>query len=198
MEALQVNCPGCQAPVTQDLKSCPYCGRPVVVTSFNSVMGLSNLELNKYQSNIGKTVAAGQGDATTNEISLGFIFLRLKLYDKANEHFSKAVDNCFDNAELFMAAAIAKMAGKKAFLCMRDVINEAERFLNIAVEIEPRGVFYYFLAYLRYDYHYRKGFKVSPSYVDYLRQAVNAGLSRTDIQTLFDMLGVPQPDALRL
>lgn len=198
MENLQLNCPGCQAPVSQDMKVCPYCGRPVVITTFNDVNKLSMLDLNKYQANIGKNIAAGKGDEGANEASLGFIFLRLKLYSKANEHFSKAVDQYFDSAELFMAAAIAKLEGKKAFLCLRDTINEAERYLNIALEIEPRGIFYYFLAYLRYDYHFRKGFKVSPSYREYLASAIDAGISRADIDTLFSMLGVPCPDAIRL
>ena len=97
-----------------------------------------------------------------------------------------------------MAAAVAKLEGKKAFLNTRDIINECERYLNIAIEIEPRGIFYYFLAYLRYDYHFRKGFRVSPTYMEYLRKAVDVGVSHADINTLFDMLGVAIPDQIRL
>ena len=198
MEAKEINCPGCQAPLSMDMKTCPYCGRPVVITTFSAVNSLSNLDLNRYQANIGKNIAAGKGNESENEASLGFIFLKLKLYSKANEHFSKAVDTYFDSAELFMAAAVAKLEGKKAFLNTRDIINECERYLNIAIEIEPRGIFYYFLAYLRYDYHFRKGFRVSPTYMEYLRKAVDVGVSHADIQTLFDMLGVAIPDQIRL
>ena len=198
MEAKEINCPGCQAPLSMDMKTCPYCGRPVVITTFSAVNSLSNLDLNRYQANIGKNIAAGKGNESENEASLGFIFLKLKLYSKANEHFSKAVDTYFDSAELFMAAAVAKLEGKKAFLKTRDIINECERYLNIAIEIEPRGIFYYFLAYLRYDYHFRKGFRVSPTYMEYLRKAVDVGVSHADIQTLFDMLGVAIPDQIRL
>lgn len=198
MEALSVNCPGCQAPVSQDMKNCPFCGRPVIITNFNDVNRLSTLDLNKYQASISRNIATGKGDQTLNEVSLGFIFLKLKLYAKAQEHFSKAVDTCFDNSELFMAAAIATLEGKKAYLTMRPKIDEAERYLNIAVEIEPKGIYYYFLAYLRYDYHCRKGFNVSPNYRQYLQMAVQAGVSHADINTLFGMLGVPVPDAIRL
>ena len=198
MEAKEINCPGCQAPLSMDMKTCPYCGRPVVITTFSAVNSLSNLDLNRYQANIGKNIAAGKGNESENEASLGFIFLKLKLYSKANEHFSKAVDTYFDSAELFMAAAVAKLEGKKAFLNTRDIINECERYLNIAIEIEPRGIFYYFLAYLRYDYHFRKGFRVSPTYMEYLRKAVDVGVSHADINTLFDMLGVAIPDQIRL
>ena len=198
MEAKEINCPGCQAPLSIDMKTCPYCGRPVVITTFSAVNSLSNLDLNRYQANIGKNIAAGKGNESENEASLGFIFLKLKLYSKANEHFSKAVDTYFDSAELFMAAAVAKLEGKKAFLNTRDIINECERYLNIAIEIEPRGIFYYFLAYLRYDYHFRKGFRVSPTYMEYLRKAVDVGVSHADINTLFDMLGVAIPDQIRL
>ena len=198
METVALNCPGCQAPISQDMKNCPYCGRPVIITSFNDVNKLSNLDLNKYQLSISKNIALGKGNTENNEVSLGFIFLKLKLYQKANEHFAKAMETCFDNSELYMAAAVSALEGKKAYLTLRPKIDEAERYLNIALEIEPRGIYYYFLAYLRYDYFCRKGFKVSPNYVEYLNKAKSVGVSYTDVNTLFGMLGVPVPDSIKL
>lgn len=195
---LSVNCPACQAPVSQEMKECPFCGKPIVVTSFKDVRALSNLELNKYQSSYNRNISAGKGNQNNNEISLAFIFLKLKMYDKANIHFDKAIESNFENSELFFAASISKLCGKKAFLNMRPTINEAERLINIAIEIEPRGIYYYFLAYLRYDYHYRKSFNVSPNYRQYFDKAVSIGISRHDIDVMYEMLGVSCPDEIRL
>jgi hypothetical protein len=62
--------------------------------------------------------------------------------------------------------------------------------------IEPRGIYHYFLAYIKYDYFSRKFFNTSPTYQEALNMANGAGLSPNDIEQLYGILGVSRPDAL--
>lgn len=62
--------------------------------------------------------------------------------------------------------------------------------------IEPRGIYYYFLAYIKYDYFSRKFFNTSPTYQEALTLAQQAGVSEFDIEQLFLILNVDKPDCL--
>jgi tetratricopeptide (TPR) repeat protein len=123
-------------------------------------------------------------------------YLKLKLYDKALASFEKAIEDNFDNSETFFYAAICLLGGKKAFLAQRPVIDKIEEYINAALMIEPRGVYYYFLAYIKYDYYSRKFFKTSPTYQEALAQANNAGVSPFDIEQLYGIFGVSRPEVL--
>ena len=91
-----------------------------------------------------------------------------------------------------------KMEGKKAFLTTRTVIQQMETYLGDAISIENKGVYYYFLAYIKYDYYKRKCFRTTPDYVACIRQAVQCGLSRMDAEQLFDILGVTMPQEISI
>jgi hypothetical protein len=66
-------------------------------------------------------------------------------------------------------------------------------YMNAAASIEPRGIYYYFMAYIKFDYFKRKFMNVPPPYTDYMDMAYDAGLSEADANELFAMLGVEQP-----
>jgi tetratricopeptide (TPR) repeat protein len=128
--------------------------------------------------------------------SAAMCYLKLKLYDKAIEAFDKAVADNFDNSETFFYAAICQLKGQKAFLVQREVINKVEEYINAALIIEPRGIYHYFLAYIKYDYFSRKFFNTSPTYQEALESANGAGVSPHDVEQLFGILGVSRPEAL--
>ena len=48
--------------------------------------------------------------------------------------------------------------GKKAFLSNKSTITQIETFINDAISIESKGVYYYFMAYIKFDYYKRKKF----------------------------------------
>ena len=123
-------------------------------------------------------------------------YLKLKLYDKALTAFEKAMEDNFDNPETFFYAAICVLSGKKAFLAMRPEIDKIEGYINAALAIEPRGIFHYLLAYIKYDYFERKYFNTSPNYREALAAAYGAGVSPYDIEQLYGVLGVSRPDEL--
>jgi len=129
--------------------------------------------------------------------SVAMCYLKLKLYDKALGAFEKAMEDNFDNSEMYFNAAICLLGGKKAFLAQRPEIDKIEEYINAAMMIEPRGIYHYFQAYIKYDYFSRKFFKTFPTYQEALKNAKDAGVSPFDIEQLYGILGVPRPEVLQ-
>ena len=194
-QVLELECPGCGRPLSTDMHECPACHRPVVITSLSSIDEMSMLEINKYANAYQKALA---NDPANNKVNgaLGMCFLKLKMYDKAIAAFDKAIVDNFTNPETYYWAAVAVLRGKKAFLCQRSDIDKAEEYLNAAIMIEPRGIFYYFWAYLRYDFHSRKFLRMQPDYKALLVEARQHHVSPTEVTCLFDILGVDLPNAI--
>ncbi|MBN1970789.1 MAG: tetratricopeptide repeat protein [Candidatus Delongbacteria bacterium] len=188
-EIINLSCPGCGAGVTTDDKSCKYCQRPIIISTFNSVYTMSLPEVNKYAGAYRKALAENPDNQALN-ISIAMCYLKLKLYDKAVEAFEKAIEDNFDNSESFFYLAVALLQGKKAFLATRPIIDKIEEYLNAAIMIESKGIYYYFQAYIKYDYYSRKFFKTSPTYQEALEQAKQFGFSQNDVEQLYAILGV--------
>jgi hypothetical protein len=66
-------------------------------------------------------------------------------------------------------------------------------YLSAAIVIEPRGIYYYLVAYIKYDYFSRKYFKISPDYKETLIMAAAVNPSEHDIKQLFEILNVERP-----
>lgn len=75
-------------------------------------------------------------------------------------------------------------------------INKAEEYLNAACMIEPKGFYYLFGAYIKYDYFERKFLNTSPDYKELLQQSIDAGCTQNDKERLFAILGVECPHQL--
>jgi len=135
----------------------------------------------------------GEPDARDLNRNLAMCYLKLKLYDKALEAFEKAMQDNFDDSETFFYAAVCLLKGKKAFMAARPEIDKIEDYINAALMIESRGVYYYYLAYIKYDYFKRKFFNTSPTYLEALQSANAAGVSQLDADQLFGILGVERP-----
>ena len=195
VQAINITCPNCGAGLSMDQKNCNYCRSPVHITSINEVASLPTLQIHKYASSYRKDLAANPNDVTLNT-SIAFCYLQLKMFDDAYNAFSKAIVDNFDNSETYFYLAVAMLKGKKAFLAPRADINKIEEYLQAAMMIEPKGIYYYFWAYIRYDHHFRKAYRMSPNYQELLAQAKQAGLSPTDITQLYSVLGVERPSVM--
>lgn len=189
---IELECPGCGAVITTETEICPKCYRPIIISTFNSISGLTTAELNQ-QVNMYRNTINRNAENTPMSISMAFCYLKLKLYDKAIFYFEKSIEENFDNSEVYFYAAIALLRGHKAFVAPRTVIDKAEEYLNGAIMIEERGIYYYFDAYIRYDHHYRKCYRVTPDYQELLVSAKRIGYSQTDVKELFELLGVDKP-----
>lgn len=194
-QIVEINCPGCGARVSTGQAECEWCHQPIIISTFNSVYSMPLPEVNKYANAYRKAIAENPENTVLNN-SIAMCYLKLKLYDKALPAFEKAMEDNFDNSETFFYAAICLLQGKKAFLHQRPTIDKIIEYINAALMIEPKGIYYYFLAYVKYDYFARKFFQTSPSYEEMLIKAQDAGLSTYDVEQLYCILGVQRPERL--
>ena len=194
-QAINTKCSGCGEPADIGQTKCAYCRKPVLISTFNSVHSMPMPMVNQYAAANREGLQNDPDNKDLNN-SLAMCCLKLKLYDKALAAFEKAMEDNFDNPETFFYAAVCLLGGKKAFLVQRPEIDKIEEYINAALAIEPRGIFYYFLAYIKYDYFERKFFNTSPNYKEALAAANKAGLSPYDVEQLYGVLGVAKPDVL--
>lgn len=192
---VELNCPGCGARVSTGQAECEWCHKPIVISTFHSVYTMPMPEVSKYAGAYRKALAEHPDNLELNN-SAAMCYLKLKLYDKALPAFEKAMEDNFENSETFFYAAICLLRGKKAFLAKRADIDQIEEYLNAAIMIEPKGIYYYFWAYIKQDYFARKSYKTSPSYLDLLATARQAGLSQFDVDQLYALLDVSRPSCL--
>lgn len=189
----EITCRGCGAPLDIRDTVCKYCHGPVHITSIQSVYAMTAPQLNKYANSYQKELVQNPDNPEANQ-SAAFCYLKLKLYDKALPFFEKAVQDNFDNADLYLYTAVCLLKGKRPFLHQKKEIDMAIEYVNSACMIEDKGIYHYFLAYLKYDYYQMKGLKISPDYRTELMAAKQIGLSQTDASVLFEVLGTNRPD----
>lgn len=188
-----ITCPGCGEPWTLNMKECPSCHRPVVISTFNSVYAMPTPEVNKYANTYKKVLADDPSNAEVQS-SIAMCYLKLKLYDKALLAFEEAIEADFDNSETYFYAAVCLLKGKKAFLAQRSDIDKSIEYINAALMIEPKGIYYYFLAYIKYDFFERKYLNTSPNYRECVQMAYDLGTSDFDKEMLFNILNVASPN----
>jgi tetratricopeptide (TPR) repeat protein len=197
--AIQVHdttCRSCGASAAIGDTKCKFCKQPVVISTFNSVYAMPMPMVNQYAAAFREALQSEPGAKDLNN-SIAFCYLKLKLHDKALAAFEKAMEDNFDNSETFFYAAICLLKGQKAFLAQRPAIDQIEKYIDAALAIEPaKGIYHYFLAYIKYDYFERKSLNTTPTYRAKLAEAKAAGLSPTDIEQLFGILGVSRPEVL--
>jgi len=194
-QVLDINCPGCGGRVNTGEKECKFCGGAIVISTFNSVFSMATPQLNKYANSYKKALEENPEHPELN-FSIASCYLRLKLYDKAIAAYEIAIHDSFDNSEAYFYAAVCLLKGQKAFVAERKNIDKIEEYINAALMIEPKGVYYYFLAYIKYDYFNRKYLNTTPSFSEALQIGKEHGLTEFDTVQLFDILLVPRPDAL--
>lgn len=194
-QIVELTCPGCGDRVTTGQSECKFCHKPIVISTFNSVYSMSMPEVNKYANEYRKVLSDNPDNKDLNT-SLAMCYLKLKLYDKAIIAFEKAIEDNFDNSETFFYAAICLLQGNKAFLTQRPIIDKIEEYINAALMIEPKGIYYYFWSYIKYDYFNRKFFNTKPTYQEALQMATDSGVSEFDKEQFFSILSVPKPDCI--
>lgn len=195
MEVISLLCPNCGAPVAAKDKECEHCGSPIIITSMKSAASLSTLQLNKYANSYRKTLENNPDNRDIN-LSIGICYLKLKLYDKALPAFEKAMEDNFENPEPFYLAAMALLKGKKPFVTPRADIDKMIEYLNAAIMIDPQAIFYYFLAYIKYDYFERKYLNTKPNYHELIEEALAHQISPYDVDEFHAQTDTPSPQLI--
>lgn len=190
---IDLTCPGCGEPVNTSKKNCKYCGRELVITSFTSVSSMLPKDIQRYVNSYKKVLSEAPNNPTIN-LSIAMCYLKLKLYRQALFCFEKAIEDNFDNSETYFYAAVSLLQGKKAFLTPIADIKKAIEYVEAAIQIENRGIYYYFLAYIKFDFYERKSLNISPNFFEELTKAYQNNVSQEDIRILFELLCVAIPE----
>lgn len=194
-EVLNLKCRGCGAPLTMSDTVCKYCGGPVTISTFNSVNNMALPLVNQYTNSYKKDLQNDPNDMRANK-AIAYCYLKLRLYDKALEYFEKSVLDNFDDSEVYFYAAISLLKGKKAFYQQKETIDKSIEYTNAAIRIQPLGIYYYFLTYLKFDYYKRKCLNTNPPYTEILNKAKQIGISEYDINQLYKTLDVDRPNGI--
>lgn len=195
MEVIILKCPNCGAAVSTEQTKCQYCKKPVLIQKYEEAAEMPALQLNKYAAAYRKTLEENPNNREIN-LSVGACYLKLKMYDKALESLEKAMQDNFEDAEPYYLGAVALLQGRKAFVAQRAAIDKALEYLNAAVMINPKPVYYYFMAYIKQDYFERKYLNTVPNYRELLQMSHDAGMTEKAADSFFKMLDVPRPDNL--
>lgn len=175
---------------------CPSCERVYDdPPPYGQVAKISLPEVNKYVSAIQSHLAENTNSKRLNT-SLGICFIRLKLYDKALPFFEKAMEDNYEDPYSYFYAAVCLLKGKKAFVSTRPEIDKMEAYLKAAADLDTKGIFYYFMAYIKYDYFSRKAFKTNPTWQEVLASATEAKVSEDDVAEFYRLTGVERPNCL--
>lgn len=127
----------------------------------------------------------------------GLRHIELGMHARAIEDFNLAMGFDADNPDIYYLSAVAALNGQKAFLAPLSRIREVERLIQAAIALEERGVFHYFLAYVRYDYYERKSLRPPAPWRLSLSQARRLPLRPDEISSLFKLLSVANPLPVR-
>jgi tetratricopeptide (TPR) repeat protein len=190
MEILITKCPSCTEPINTATKKCPSCGNDILIKSFKNLAAMPIPQVNKYMASY-RAAAEEHPNSKDLNISIGLCFLKLRKYDQATEHLVKAQADNFDDPTPFFYAAVARLQGKKPFMHSRPEIDKMMEDIQAAMDIEPSVEQYYFMAYIKRDYFKRKFLNTSPTWEEYLQEAIDNGLSPADVEEFHAMTGTP-------
>lgn len=129
-----------------------------------------------------------------SQLKAGVRFLTMKMYAQAQACFEKAIQENLSDPEAYFYGAIAKLEGKRPFLASRTAISDIERYIEAALMYGERGVYYYFYAYVKYDYYEKKLLKSKPLFADLLAKAKELGVDDAESKELFTLTNTQKPD----
>lgn len=184
----QIRCRNCGSTVSREVTECDYCFTPLRITTLKSISSMQTSIAQKLV----RSYSSDEGDKDT-KISLALLFLRLSQYEKACSFASEAIDDDASNDEAYFVSALAKLGGKKPFLCQRTTIDAALQNLEAAFELNESAIYKIFSAIIKYDYFFRKGFRISPDYAEELRAAHSIGVGSGDLQELLKLIRFDAP-----
>jgi tetratricopeptide (TPR) repeat protein len=190
-----IKCPNCGELGQVAGEKCTACDNPVVIKEISTVLSMPMPQINKYIASYKEQIVEDPGNRQLQS-SIAMCYLRLKLYDKALPCFEKAMEESFDDSTPFFYAAVCLLKGKKAFVLMRPEIDKIEEYIQAAMMLEPKALYQYFQAYIKYDYFGRKFFHTRPTWQEALANAKNNGVSENNIAQLYQVLGIERPTCL--
>lgn len=192
-EVRNLTCPGCGAPIQVGDRKCRFCRRPIYIESFKSLNRMNRSDLRHLAAGYKKNLSAAPDEPGMNS-SAGMCWLEMGLYDQAENAFRRAIEKNYDNSETYFYAAVCLLHGESPFVRSKREVDQALGYMQGAVSLEGRGIYYYFMAYLVYEFYTRKMLRSHVSWQAYLEEAQRAGVSYEDLNDLHELLHTRIPD----
>jgi tetratricopeptide (TPR) repeat protein len=194
-----LKCGGCGKALTTDQlvngEICPLCDEPARIKRYQTVVAMPLPKINKYIATFQAQITENPNDNSLKS-SLGLCFLKMKLQEKALPLFEKAMIDNFTDPDPYFFGAVCLLKGKKAFLALRPDIETIEKYLEAALGLEPKAIFYYFQAYIKNDYYERKHMSSKQRFQELYEQAKQAGITEDEISEFYTLLGAERPSGL--
>ena len=189
-QALNLVCPGCGAPVSNDMRECPYCGRPVLISSIGDAARFTRPQLKIAIEQFKQCIEEDGDNRSAYDLSLGCCYLSLGLHAKALESFEDAIRENPLEGRAYFNAAVRMLGGRTPFVVRREIIDEVVEYLETAIQIDDEGICHALLAFVLYDYFGRKSLRIDRSWQAELAEARGRGFSPYDGDELFALLAI--------
>ena len=188
-------CPCCGEEIADDNKYCPFCFFPISTDCIDPLAEVSATDITKNMPSYRDVLATSSTNPTfLNSVAL--CFLKCKLYDQALALFKKSAQLAPFNTDALFYQGVCLLKGKKAFLQPRPTIDNIVELLNNAINLTPKAIYYYFLAYIKCDFFERKCYTSKPTSKELMVMVRQYRLSPQEKMEFFKLIGVDKPASL--
>ncbi|MBE6589248.1 MAG: zinc-ribbon domain-containing protein [Ruminococcaceae bacterium] len=122
--------------------------------------------------------------------------IRMQKYDSALMYFKGAMSDLSADPDVYYYAAIAALRGRPARGQEQYVIDAVEKYIDLAIQNKPKGIYYYLLAYVKYDFYERNYRQTKPNYKEAFALAIKNGVGRQEIEEMYSLMRVTRPSCL--
>lgn len=120
-------------------------------------------------------------------------FIKAGMYSQAQGILQQLMISNPSDDNIYFYNAVCLLNGKRPFLLQKNIIEQALSCLDAATVINPKAIYYYFIAYIKHDFYSLKFLNVSPDYQEAYKTAVNKGVNESEVQSMFSLLKVQRP-----
>ena len=194
-----LECPNCAATDIRPGQSfCHWCRSALIISDFSSIysmnLGAYQEYANKLKDSENNYMSNGmQGDY---ESSLGMVYLKRGNTALAVSSFQKAAESGIQNPETYFYMGIAMLDRKRPFLNNKNTVTGAMNYIETALNMEKKGIYYFTAAFLEYDFYVMKHLRPPKSINEYLGNARKFGVTQNDLKMVFDMMNCTVPNEL--
>lgn len=194
-----LECPNCAATDIRPGQSfCHWCRSALIISDFSSIYSMDSDTYQEYANKLksSENNYASNGMHGDYENSLGMTYLKLGNTSLAVSSFQKAVESGIQNPETYFYMGIAMLDRKRPFLNSKNTVTGAMNYIETALNMEKKGIYYFTAAFFEYDFYVMKHLRPPKPLNEYLENAKKFGVTQNDLKMVFDMMNCTVPNEL--
>lgn len=178
-----LKCPNCGASVSINQTECDYCSSRLFISSFYSIPYFTDDMLRQQMRDEYKFE-----DETLELLSKALCFLKLRMFKEAEEIYRRIISENIMNDECFFLLCIAMLEGKKPFLHKKNEIDEMILYIENAILLNPKGIYYLVYSYLVKDYYEKKKMRYRNTSAYCMQKSIELGVSEGEKQIIKQLI----------